>query len=366
MQTVMQAAGSSSILSLDFALPNELEAHAPPEARGLARHAVRLLVSHYQSDRLMHSAFGSLPRFLGPGDVLVINTSGTLPAALIGQRDNGEQVHVHVSTIVTNEIAPLAVVELRRLTSAGSQPLYDAVAGEAVRLATGHHVTLLAPSGNKTARGDGKVRLWLAQFDIHQPLPAYLAQHGFPIRYSYVEQAWPIEAYQTVYATEAGSAEMPSAGRAFSAELITKLVAFGVEIVPLLLHTGVASLEDHEAPYPEPYRVSADSAARINSARARGKRIIAVGTTSVRALETVADENGYIYTGKGWTELVITPERGLRVVDGLLTGFHEPRATHLAMLQALTGVEHLKLTYASALHERYLWHEFGDLHLILP
>ena len=148
-----------------------------------------------------------------------------------------------------------------------------------------------------------------------------------------MEQAWPIEAYQTVYATEAGSAEMPSAGRVFG-RIDHQTRRGGVEIVPLLLHTGVASLEDHEAPYAEPYRVSADSAARINSARARGKRIIAVGTTSVRALETVADENGYIYAGKGWTELVITPERGLRVVDGLLTGFHEPRATHLAMLQA--------------------------------
>jgi S-adenosylmethionine:tRNA ribosyltransferase-isomerase len=159
---------------------------------------------------------------------------------------------------------------------------------------------------------------------------------------------------------------MPSAGRAFTPELITRLVARGVQIAPLLLHTGVASLEDHEPPYEEFYRVPLETARLVNGARAAGRQVIAVGTTVVRALETVTDAEGVTHPGEGWTRLVVTPERGLRAVNGLLTGFHEPRATHLAMLEALAGRRHLEIAYAEALRERYLWHEFGDLHLILP
>ncbi len=169
-----------------------------------------------------------------------------------------------------------------------------------------------------------------------------------------------------VYATEVGSAEMPSAGRAFTSELITQLVARGVKIAPLILHTGVASLEDHELPYEEFYRVPLETARTVNVARATGKRVVAVGTTAVRALETVADEEGTVHPAEGWTNLIITPRRGLSVVDAMLTGLHEPRSSHLAMLGALVGREHLRLAYAEALREGYLWHEFGDLHLILP
>jgi S-adenosylmethionine:tRNA ribosyltransferase-isomerase len=181
-----------------------------------------------------------------------------------------------------------------------------------------------------------------------------------------VKQGWPIDYYQTVYATEAGSAEMPSAGRAFTPELLTRLIARGVLVAPLILHTGVASLETHEPPYEEFYRVPLTTTRCVNAARAAGARVIAVGTTVVRALETVTDAAGTAHPGEGWTRLVITPERGIRSVDGLLTGLHEPRATHLAMLEALAGRRHLALTYAEALREGYLWHEFGDLHLILP
>ncbi len=159
---------------------------------------------------------------------------------------------------------------------------------------------------------------------------------------------------------------MPSAGRAFTPELITRLVAGGVQVAPLLLHTGVASLEEHEPPYEEFYRVPPETARLVNAARERGKRVVAVGTTVVRALETVADPDGTAHPGEGWTTLVIGPERGLRAVDALLTGLHEPRATHLAMLEALAGREHLRTVYGEALRERYLWHEFGDLHLLLP
>ena len=210
------------------------------------------------------------------------------------------------------------------------------------------------------------VRLWIATLSLPDSLQAYLEAYGFPIRYSYVKQGWPGAYYQTVYATEKGSAEMPSAGRAFTHELLTRLIARGVQIVPLILHTGVASLEEHEPPYEEFYRVPLETARATNVARSAGKRIIAVGTTVVRALETVTDAEGTTHPGEGWTREIITPERGVRAVNGLLTGLHEPRATHLAMLEAIAGIQHLQRTYAVALQERYLWHEFGDLHLILP
>jgi S-adenosylmethionine:tRNA ribosyltransferase-isomerase len=209
-------------------------------------------------------------------------------------------------------------------------------------------------------------RLWRATLRLSKPLPRYLAEHGFPIRYSYVRERWPLEYYQTVFATETGSAEMPSAGRAFTAELITRLAVRGMEIVPVLLHTGVASLEEGEEPYPEYYRVSTESARRITNARAEGRRVIAVGTTVVRTIETLTDARGITRAGDGWTDVVVGPPRAARGVDGLLTGFHEPRASHLQMLAAIAGCRHVRIAYDEALRERYLWHEFGDLHLILP
>jgi S-adenosylmethionine:tRNA ribosyltransferase-isomerase len=181
-----------------------------------------------------------------------------------------------------------------------------------------------------------------------------------------VPERWPIEYYQTVYATEPGSAEMPSAGRAFTPELITALVARGIGIAPLVLHTGVASLESHEPPYEEYFRVPAETARAINAARTAGGRLIAVGTTVVRALETAAEPDGTVHPGEGWTRLVITPQRGVHAIDGILTGWHEPEASHLSMLEAIAGRRHLEVAYAAALEGRYLWHEFGDLHLILP
>ncbi|KAA3661291.1 MAG: S-adenosylmethionine:tRNA ribosyltransferase-isomerase, partial [Chloroflexi bacterium] len=213
--------------------------------------------------------------------------------------------------------------------------------------------------------GNGRTRLWLASLQLSLPLGDYLALHGFPIRYSYVREEWPISYYQTVFANEVGSAEMPSAGRAFTHEMITELVAKGVQIAPLILHTGVASLADHEPPYEEFYKVPQQTAVLINHARKAGHRIIAVGTTVVRTLETVTDANGITHPGEGWTNLVITPQRKLRAVDGMITGMHEPKATHLAMLAALAGYDHLQVSYEQALQRGYLWHEFGDMHLIV-
>jgi S-adenosylmethionine:tRNA ribosyltransferase-isomerase len=167
--------------------------------------------------------------------------------------------------------------------------------------------------------------------------------------------------YQNVYATEPGSAEMPSAGRPFTPQVITRLVANGVMVAPIVLHTGVASLEPDETPYPEYVRVPRGTSDVVNVTRERGGRIIAVGTTVVRALETAGGA-----PFDGWTDLVITPERGVRVVDGLLTGWHEPEASHLMMLEAIAGRQLLERSYAASLAEGYLWHEFGDTHLIVP
>jgi S-adenosylmethionine:tRNA ribosyltransferase-isomerase len=351
----------------DFTLPARLEAGEPPEARGLSRDQVRLMVSWTESRQISHTHFSDLEQYLQAGDLLVINTSGTLNAALTGKRSNGQSVEVHLSTHLP---ADLWVIELRQLTKAGSAPLFTAVAGEQVDLPAGGVLNILLPY-----RGDQRqplvganpqVRLWLAELQIPLPWQEYLETYGFPIRYKYVRQEWPPSYYQTVYATEPGSAEMPSAGRAFTPPVITRLVARGVGIAPLLLHTGVASLEKHEPPYPEYYQVPVGTARAVNAARASGNRVIAVGTTVVRALESSAGPDGLAYPREGWTSLVITPDRSLRLVDGLLTGLHEPHSSHLMMLAALVGYEHLRRTYQAALKCNYLWHEFGDLHLILP
>ena len=349
---------------LDFELPPDLEAHEPPEARGLTRDAVRLMVSHLADDVVTHTQFHDVAAFLDPGDVLVINTSGTLNAALPATRADGTQLELHLSTRLPAE---LWMVEVRRPQANATAPFLEAVPGEALSLPGGARAVLhTAYRAEQRTEITSTTRLWIATLDLPGALMDYLAQYGFPIRYAYVREHWPIEYYQTVYVTEMGSAEMPSAGRAFTPELITRLVARGVQVAPLILHTGVASLESHEPPYEEFYRVPVDTAQRVNAARLAGKRVIAVGTTVVRALETVTDETGVTHSGEGWTRLIITPERGLRAVNALLTGLHEPRSTHLFMLEALAGKQHLHLTYNEAIREGYLWHEFGDLHLILP
>ena len=363
--------------TLPFVLPAELEASEPPEARGLARDEVRLMVSYRANDRVIHTRFRNLPEYLEAGDVLVINTSATMNAALHATRADGSACELHLSTHRTDDSW---TVEIRLPGDKGTTPVYDAQAGETLQLPGGATATLHAPSTRKTdaripvseamlstgTQEKGHYRLWLATLQLPCGWQDYLEHYGFPIRYSYVRESWPISYYQTVYATETGSAEMPSAGRAFTSALITRLVARGIILAPLLLHTGVASLEEHEPPYEEFYRVPSETARLVNMAHETGKRVIAVGTTVVRALESVTSKAGVTHPGEGWTELMVTPQRGIRAVNAMLTGLHEPRATHIAMLEALCGIEHLKVTYQEALRQHYLWHEFGDMHLIMP
>lgn len=329
---------------VDFELPKELEAREPAELRGSGRDDVRLLVS--RGDEIIHAHFRQLPRFLEPGDLLVLNTTATLPAALSAIRDDGEVIALHVSTPLPGG---LVVVEPRQ-TSVGE--------GERLVLPGEASAILLAPYR------DSK-RLWIARMTLDRPLRDYLLQFGRPITYSYIDRRYPLDAYQTVYASEPGSAEMPSAGRAFTRALLVCLRRRGVRLAKLVLHAGVASLETHERPYEEYFEVPARTADEVRRARERGGRVVAVGTTVVRALESSVDRAGRVIASRGWTDLVITPERGVRVVDGLLTGLHEPRATHLAMLEAIAGRARIEKAYQAALERKYLWHEFGDLHLIV-
>jgi len=345
---------------LAFDLPTALEAREPPEARGLARDEVRLLVSYSGDNAVTHTRFTQLPDLLRRGDVLVVNQSATVNAALPVMR-NGARLILHLSQRLPNHEW---VVELRQYAERGTLPFRSASAGDVLVLPNDPRVTLIAPYSTQSTAGE--TRLWLASPSFRGDLDAYLDRFGSPIRYGYVDREWPLAYYQTVFARVPGSAEMPSAGRPFSARVLERLEARGVSIAPIVLHTGVSSLEEHEPPYAEYYRVGASTARAVNDARSRGGRVIAVGTTAVRALESVADVDGVVREGSGWTELIVTPERGLAVVDALLTGFHEPRASHLSMLEALAGREHLASAYLAALAGKYLWHEFGDLHLLMP
>ncbi len=345
-----------SVPRLTFELPPNLEAAAPPEARGLTRDAVRMMVSYRSTRELVHSTFTLLPMFLDPGDLLVVNTSGTIPAAVDAVSSEGTPVVVHLSTRID---ADLWVVELRRPVGKSTERWGEEPAPRSMGLGPGASVELLEPLRDSD-------RLWIAHVEFPRPALTWLAVHGRPISYGYLEKRWPISYYQNVYANEPGSAEMPSAGRPFTTDVITRLVATGVGVTPVVLHTGVASLESDELPYSERVKVPSWTADRVNETRRRGGKVIAVGTTVVRALETGADATGHVHPVDGWTDLVITPERGVAAIDGLLTGWHEPGASHLLMLEAVAGRDLLEASYRASLESEYLWHEFGDTNLILP
>ncbi|MFK0266538.1 S-adenosylmethionine:tRNA ribosyltransferase-isomerase [Streptomyces angustmyceticus] len=369
-------------------VPAELSAAVPAEQRGpgLGRDAVRLMVSRGAAGT-GHHLFGELPELLTAGDVLVVNTSRTLPAAVDGRvgdgRGRGEPVVVHFSTRADRwhpagrSVAGCWAVELRTPDGRGSTgPRAGGPAGAVVRLPDGARLVVEAPLD------PGSGRLWWARVTGAE-VPELMRRHGRPIRYGYTDRDQPLAAYQTVFAADSpggGSAEMPSAARPFTAALVARLVSKGVVVAPVSLHTGVASAEAFEPPYPERFAVPPVTAWLVNAARARRRaaarrhaapggasgRIVAVGTTAVRALESATGRDGRVRAAAGWTDLVVTPERGVRAVDGLLTGLHEPTASHLLMLAAVTDGEVLRRAYAEAVRRRYLWHEFGDLHLVLP
>jgi len=337
-----------------FTLPPGGEAHEPPE-RGVTRDGVRLLVA--RADGVAHHRFRDIPGLLEPGDLVVVNTSATLPAAIDARRADGRVLPLHVSTELDDG---RWVVEPRRADGRG--PDTGVRAGESLSLAGGRWLVPEGPYPDPAIAG----RLWTAR--VAPPIAAatYLARHGRPIAYARLTGAHALADHQTVYATEAGSAEMPSAGRPFTAPLLVPLMAAGVVVAPIVLHAGVSSPELHEPPMPERFGVPAATARLVGATRHAGGRVVAVGTTAVRALESAADTDGTVRAAAGWAGLVLGPERPARVVDGLVTGLHEPEASHLLLLEAVGGADLVGDAYRAAVVARYLWHEFGDSMLLTP
>jgi S-adenosylmethionine:tRNA ribosyltransferase-isomerase len=342
---------------LDFSLPPGREAHVPPEQRGLRRDGVRLLVA--QGERVAHVRFSDLPDHLRPGDLLVVNTSATLAAALDAERPGLGPVAVHVSAVLPDGGW---AVELRAPTHA-TGPVRDAARGQLVVLPGGVVLRLEEPWPDPAV---ARARLWRTDRPVLEVAAVdYLGRYGRPVSYAYVHGRHALSSYQTVFGTDPGSAEMASAGRPFTDALVTSLITRGVVLAPVTLHTGVSSPEQGEPPLPEPWSVPEVTARLVNATRASGGRVIAVGTTVTRALETASVTGGSVEAGAGWTDLVLGPARPARVVDGLVTGWHAPGASHLDLLQAVVGPDVVRRAYAAALAGRYLWHEFGDSALLL-
>lgn len=343
-----------------FVRPEQLTATEPPEARGTARDEVRLLVA--TNETVAHTRFWRIVDHLRAGDLVVVNTSATAAAALTGTRRDGREVAVHVSGPLTDDTY---AVELR--CSDGSCRVGDGSVGEVVRLAGGGALTLRAGYPDPDVRTGS--RLWRATFTVGSGVAEHLRRHGRPISYSGAARRWPLTAYQTVFARPSRdfpSAEMPSAGRPFSDRVLKALIRQRVRLAPLTLHTGVSSLEADELPLPERFSVPATTARLVNQARAAGGRVVAVGTTVTRALESVAAMDGTVRAGSAWTDLVLGPDRPARVVTGLVTGWHDPQASHLLLLEAVAGTQLVQRAYDAALAARYRWHEFGDSALLLP
>ena len=339
-----------------FTLPPGSEATSPPEHRGLARDGVKLLVAAPHGIR--HRRFRDLVDHLAPGDLLVVNTSATLPAAVDGVRHTGERPIVHVAGQLDDGRWTL---ELRRADNTG--PLADIAPGEQIQLTGDLGVTVRESFPEAGVPGS---RLWVVTPDRVVARLDYLSDHGRPIRYGYLSGTWPLRDLQNVYADQPGSAEMASAGRPFSSRLLIRLIARGVVVAPLVLHTGVSSPEKHEPPAPEWYDVPAPTADLVNLARDRDRRVVAVGTTVTRALESVAAADGTVRPGRAWTDLVLGPHRPARVVTGLISGLHEPEASHLSLLEAVAGRSLVERAYGAVERRGYLWHEFGDSMLFLP
>lgn len=339
-----------------FERPPGSDAVEPPEARGLPRDGVKLLVA--TPTGVVHDRFADLDNHLRPGDLLVVNNSATLPAAVDATR-RATPIAVHFSTALDDH---LWVVELRPGSDA-TGPLPDVEPDERIGLPDGAALVVTASYPRPGVAGS---RLWTSRLAIEGDVMSYLQRHGRPIRYGYVPRRWPLNSYQTVFAQTPGSAEMASAARPFTTRLVTDLVSAGITIAPVTLHAGVSSAGPGEPPTPEPFEVPPVTARLVNSTRATHGRVIAVGTTVTRALESASTADGLIRAARGWTDVVLGPDRPVRVVDGLITGWHDAGASHLLLLEAVAGPELVSTAYREAVSHGYLWHEFGDSALLLP
>ena len=339
-----------------FPAPADRTATTPPESRGLRRDEVRLLVA--RPGGLEHARFRDLPDQLAAGDLVVVNNSATVA----GEADGlwrGTPIVVHVATPLDDGTW---VVELRT-APAGARAILTAEPFDEVDLA-GERLVLLEPhprQSSPTGRGN---RLWRARAGVG--LRSALERFGRPIAYGYLDRRYPLADYQTAFATVPGSAEMPSAGRPFTPEVVARLVARGIGIAPVTLHTGVSSQEAGEAQQAERYDVPEMTARLVNATRSAGGRVIAVGTTVTRALESSVSADGRAVPGRGWTERLVSPDDPARLVTGLITGWHDPEASHLLLVESVGGPALTQAAYEAAYDSGYLWHEFGDSALLLP
>ncbi|MDX6360283.1 MAG: S-adenosylmethionine:tRNA ribosyltransferase-isomerase [Nocardioidaceae bacterium] len=333
-------------------------APAPAEVRGTSRDGVRLLVA--RPEGISHVRFRDLPDQLSAGDVVVVNNSATIAGEVDATGDTRGPVVLHLATPLDDGSW---VLEVRSAPDAGRAVL-DAEPGET--FATGVvGLTLVEPypRDGSSPTGHGN-RLWRAVVD--GDLSGHLARAGRPIAYGYLDRRYPLSDYQSVFSALPGSAEMPSAGRPFTEAIVTDLVSRGVAVAPITLHTGVSSQEAGEAPQAERFVVPEATARLVNSVRAGGGRVVAVGTTVTRALESAVGDDGRVQARSGWTERVVTPADPPRVVTGLVTGWHDPQASHLLLVEAVAGPDLTQRAYDAAVDHRYLWHEFGDAALLLP
>ena len=342
-----------------FKLPAELSAKEPPERRGLARDHVKLMVIDRASGHVEHTRFDRLGDFLRAGDLLVFNSSRTLPASLQGcPAQGGPCIEIRLAEHLPDDSwLGLLLCQNGDPFSCGLRP--------GMQIKFDGELTALV-----TERDEHIPRLWKLTFSQKGiELINTIYRIGRPIRYEYVSAPWGLDYYQTVYAREPGSAEMPSAGRAFTWKMLLNLKRKGVQMAYIVLHAGLSSYldDDLDAQHlasEEEYYVSRTAAEKVNDAHRRDRRVIAIGTTVVRALESVADSAGVIRAGHGYTQLKITARHHLRIVSGLLTGLHEPEASHLDLLTAFLPAQKIREAYEEAVNRNYLWHEFGDLNLI--
>ena len=337
-----------TLSDFDFDLPQELIAQHPPAERG----ASRLL--QVSADALADRTFSDLETLLAPGSVLVFNDTRVIKARLLGRKPSGGKVEVLVERI-TDDRHALALVRTSHKPQADAVFLFDDGAHPATARVTGRQDDFF------TLEFDREL-LPLQERIGRVPLPPYIG---------HAPQADDETRYQTVYANEPGAVAAPTAGLHFTDALLARLRAHGVHCVTLTLHVGAGTFQpvrveriaEHRM-HSERYRIDAGCAAAVNAARAEGRPVIAVGTTSLRALEAAAAADGVIRAGSAETSIFITPGFRFRAVDRLITNFHLPRSTLLMLVSAFAGIERIRSAYAHAIAHRYRFFSYGDAMLL--
>lgn len=338
--------------AFDFYLPSELNASHPPERRGIRRDHVRMMVLDKKTGFVSHDNFFRLADYLNPGDLIVMNNSRTVPAIL------NASLYRHTKRIHKQ-------VEIR-LARRRNEETWDALIvtddvqlGDILQFSSDLSAVVMDIKKDSPLKTISFSKKGTELFNCIYAI-------GEPVRYEYIHNKWGLDYYQTVFASHPGSVEMPSAGRAFSWELLFHLQRKGIELDFIQLHTGLSYLLDDELETSptdnyEEYHLSENTIEKIRKTKASGGRVIAVGTTVVRALESA----GITGALNGVTNLYINQNFRLKMIDGIITGLHEPKASHLDMLTAFVPQHLLWNAYEEAIAQRYLWHEFGDMNLIL-